>query len=558
MCRSGSHYKPLFSLLPLSSMISNGIYQHKAGEEDGITSGTHKSSHTQISDYNTLGERDYEVINAGESHQPDYHHLQRPSPPMVPNGRSATFQFSPTKEFHSMSTLTSQLGKGSFTNRSMMMQHGMMDNRTYMDNKSASEGPEDRVYQELEQQPNLVPYGGGRSGGGRNDIYRSPTDSTPPDSARSFNRGGSYGGGQVEPYPLHNSNNPNESLYTPKMEDAAAVERERTFTQSGLGGVPETGSMFPEPVNPTSFPVHKYEKVPSGGDPQYETPIVSRKNSASVTTMSTTTAPSSSLSLVPPRSRSRTDSGTRYETEIQQRPSQYHKLTRHQGGGGSGLGAAPVSNSQSVAGEVYSELIDTRQRSHGNEGSFSTNMADNSERQLPNSFNGGGGGGGGVLPYPPTAGMMGGNIPNTMYSPPQSTPSSLDSLNAYIERLQADCEIGKTDNQAVEEAAMIKSATMDDGHVQHRPNGFRESRLEGRGSSMPPDVQRTSWRGEAGVPDRASLSSFSGEDYSHLTHNQEGQGGYHHHYHQPLSNGTNKMNWLDSRGGEYERSKTMV
>ena len=104
-------------------MINNDMYRGGMGiEETDLTTGTHCTSHSQISDnnYNTLGERDYEVIHNMPFHnnhassngdtKQEYHRLQRPSPPAVPTGRNGVFGYSPPSgEFRSMSTLTSQM-----------------------------------------------------------------------------------------------------------------------------------------------------------------------------------------------------------------------------------------------------------------------------------------------------------------------------------------------------------------------------------------------------------------------------------------------------------------
>ena len=280
-------------------MISNGVYQRK--DENGITSGTHFTSHSQISDYSTLGERVYEVVDVGNDKQ-DYQRLHHPSTSMQPNGRNAPMfnSLSPTQDLQSMSTLTSQLGNGSGR---VLMPRGATNKMYLM--KSASEGPEDHLYRELEQTPNFD-----ATTGKRNDIYRSPTDSTPPDSAQpdggaKFSDQGSF---------VINSS---EALYSPKFNTS------QRFVQGGLSNMPETGAIFPEPTNPTAFPVHKYEKIPDIG---YETPIITKKKM---------TLPSPDAPAVSQQGsngvRLRADSGARYETELQQNlmeEPQYNKLAR--------------------------------------------------------------------------------------------------------------------------------------------------------------------------------------------------------------------------------------
>ena len=65
--------------------VSNGLDQRHPDTKGGFTTTTQLTNHSQsitvpeTSDYNILGERDYEVINIVHSQPPEYHHLQRPS-----------------------------------------------------------------------------------------------------------------------------------------------------------------------------------------------------------------------------------------------------------------------------------------------------------------------------------------------------------------------------------------------------------------------------------------------------------------------------------------------
>lgn len=357
-----------------SSMISNGLYQRK--DEGGITSGTHISSHSQISDYNALEGRDYEEIDVTDDKH-DYHHLQRPSPPLHPTSSVGTrsngaFQFSAPKEFHSMSTLTSQMGGVSAREREVFQQH--QQQQLQFQGRShtfgtlpllKNDGPDNHIYRELEETPTVGggPLNSSNSQGaiGVKDIYRSPTDSESPDSAGLFGGSGrvaatmpgvmsasSCGNGGdtvVFGYPPM----ANESLYSPTFEVGGQAVR---VQQGGLGNVPETGTMFVEPSNPTAFPVHNYERIAdASAGQQYEKPIVTKKKNSSTSSCSSMPPPpppSSSSSTTPfstaqsapsmgpaPVSRSRSNSGARYETELPQalheddtNSAQYSKLVR--------------------------------------------------------------------------------------------------------------------------------------------------------------------------------------------------------------------------------------
>ncbi len=62
---------------------------------------------------------------------------------------------------------------------------------------------------------------------------------------------------------------PHEALYSPAVADDPGQ------FHHALQTVPETGTFFPEPSNPLSFPVHVYDYVPSA-IPAYETPVPSK------------------------------------------------------------------------------------------------------------------------------------------------------------------------------------------------------------------------------------------------------------------------------------------
>lgn len=411
-----------------NSMVSNGLYQRK--EEDGVTSGTHFSSHSQISDYNAtnaLMERDYEVIDMGEDKHA-YHHLQRPSPPMLPGGRNGvggaqsgrSFDFAPPTEFRSMSTLTSQIG-GTVASREAFQQHGEMSRPHFLPAKSASEGPEDHVYRELEQAPS--------SAGPRlvaapiKDIYLSPTDSDSPVSARVFNRD------TLPTVPPESCvfGYPNESLYSPNFESSLSSR----VQPRGLENVPETGTMFSEPANPTAFPVHKYEEISGKGVPEYETPRVTRGAKTVTSGPSLTLVNSGQAS---DGSRPRTNSSARYETELPVSTrggygtgeSQYSKLVR------------PTDNSLSLssATPLYSELgsqetngvrQDKLQFSHSAAELLKRDFSTGSFHQMQDKavFT--------ATTMPPHVGVSGGVVKRQ-----SSTSSGTDSLVSYIAQLDSE------------------------------------------------------------------------------------------------------------------------
>ena len=241
-----------------------------------------------------------------------------------------------------MSTLTSQQGlrggnrggnggRGAGSRQgAATVQHGEMSPAAGMGMfppKSASVEPEGHMYRELEQQqaraadssrlPSTSHHGGNAAT--LPSIYRSPTGSAPPDSARSFNK-------EFLPDGIDciDEGNHSESPYFPPQPQFNSVQ------PAGLHNKPETGNMFLEPVNPTAFPVHNYEKVI--GEAEYETPIVTRKSKPAppIAAPLPVAGRSSQTSM-----RGRSDSGARYETELTQsfgeNNGHYHKLVRNSG-----------------------------------------------------------------------------------------------------------------------------------------------------------------------------------------------------------------------------------
>lgn len=279
-------------------MVNNELYRGAGmGTEEADftgTHGTHFTSHSQISDdnYNTLGERDYEVINVKPSCDPsscdktqDYHRLQRPSPPAVPTGRNAVFGFSPPNgEFRSMSTLTSQMN-GISTTCSFHHQKSFDSKPGYstLPLISSRDPPppyngngESHVYRELENPATTLPVGHFPNGGG--SIYRSPTSSSPPDSAKYFEHSDSTTELLPPALPARgittnrkaSDASLNESLYNPCLGGGGGGGQ----SPHPLEKIPETGTMFPEPPNPTAFPVNEYDYIPTMTE--YEKPVATK------------------------------------------------------------------------------------------------------------------------------------------------------------------------------------------------------------------------------------------------------------------------------------------
>lgn len=277
----------LFFVSPLvhhsSSMVNNELYHGgNCGEETDFTTGTHFTSLSQISDdnYNTLGERDYDVIVSrpceSNNSKQEYHRLQRPSPPAIPTGRNGMFGYSPPNgEFRSMNTLTSQMnGRDTFHNEELLLTKLGYSTLPARPPPPTYNG-EIHIYRELEKPATTLPAGRIPNGG----IYHSPTDSSPPDSARYFERGDSTaallpplpparGTGLRKGSSVSTDSSLNESLYNPVS--SAPVQHPHP-----LQNIPETGTIFADPPNPTAFPVNVYEYIPTMTE--YEKPVASKQ-----------------------------------------------------------------------------------------------------------------------------------------------------------------------------------------------------------------------------------------------------------------------------------------
>ena len=512
-------------------MVPNGLYQQK--DESGVTSSTHFTANT-LSDYNTLGERDYEVVDVADSNKRDYHHLQRPSPPMVPNGRNATFSFIPPKQaFHSMSTLTSQTGGTKGTTRDPVQQEGLQTSRVY--SKSASEGPDGHLYRELED---VSPNPDTRPGGHVGDIYRSPT--LPPNSANSahlFNEGGI------------SFDNPNESLYSPSFE-ASQLSR---VQPGGLENMPETGTMFVEPSRPTAFPVHKYEKIQDGSDPQYETPIITRKKNGPSTSSPITNKTNNGGEIRP-----RTSSGARYETEVQ--PSfvpenPYHKLVRlSEDNGTPKNGSSPAVN-PAVYSELSSASLNLKMSANESMSSQTTDSEitiDEKPGNFPEKFSV-------LFPLSLPADLSNG-FTSPIYRPPDITTPT-ESMSAYRTRSQE--EKGAVNTEAFKSPHGVDSPTKVNEvphHASIRRN-ISEDRPATSSHNVLQNLQRRAWSEErsSGSPNVAKSSSLTMTTKpQNRTLNEHQQGQRLQSSNVPKVYKDLRVNGLDPRVGEFMRSKTTV
>lgn len=506
-------------------MVSNGVYQRKG--EGGVTSGTHFSSHSLISDNND--NRDYEVVDVADSKH-DYHRLHRPSPPMLPSGRNATFSFASPKEFQSMSTLTSRLGNKPLPSQpgnlltsqpgnpatKEMLQRGEIDSKVVFPmvaKNSTSRGLDNHVYRELEM-TSVDPTSGG---GTVKDIYRSPTSTESPGSLRGPNN-------PAEPH--HVFDYQNESLYSPRDFESARIQ------QGGLINVPETGTMFHEPDNPMAFPTHNYEMILPNSK-EYETPICTRKKSSS--------SPAPPAAATPSESRPRADSSARYEMQASMEESQYSKLTHPT------VGSAAIATQQ----PIYSEL--STQSSTGTppeNGSFSLQeMPKLSGMHDPTTSNG--------LTVPSHVGVAVGVVDNRG----PSVSSATDSLASYIAHLQTNSQPMATnckiENFLVE--GPMTSPGAGGGAHYHHPGCERKASLEAEGAEpRKSGLKARAWSEEREDPflnmNGLSRSDFAGfSDVLGGNRNHERQASAPMRVHRDL-----QPNGLDPRLGEFVRSKTMV
>ena len=217
-----------------------------------LTNNSHSVTLPMFSDYNTLGERDYEVIDIPDHSKNEYHRLQRPS---LPNGRPSQASSLPNgKIFSRMQSMTS-------TNSTQQMSGFVTREGMVLGRDTSTSKSDRRVCKSLDMpEENSA------------DFPYSPPSASSPDILRQFSRNDSST--HLLPHSTSRPmdtlrSNANESLYSPT----------NPLLQHALQGVPETGTMFPEPSEPSEFPVHVYECIP-GAQACYETPVPSKKSSA--------------------------------------------------------------------------------------------------------------------------------------------------------------------------------------------------------------------------------------------------------------------------------------
>lgn len=272
-------WTPLLNFLHFlfrTSAVSNGLDQRHPDTKGGFTTTTQLTNHSQsitvpeTSDYNILGERDYEVINIVHSQPPEYHHLQRPS---MQRSRAATYGFSSTgngiRDMRSMTCVTSPSAHAA-------TQEFMRRDSTAVPLPPPKEGKK-AVYPHRnlnfvgEQGENMAVHNRIVRPSVENNHFLERDDSTaqllPNSSIRSRT---SYQTPDTLESDVH------ESLYSP----AVGTSANNPVFHHALENIPETGTMFPEPSYPSAFPVHEYDYVPTVLS-HYETPVPSKKGTSS-------------------------------------------------------------------------------------------------------------------------------------------------------------------------------------------------------------------------------------------------------------------------------------
>lgn len=215
---------------------------------------THSTQVPDFSAYNTLGERDYEVIDIRDDKN-EYHRLHRPHQmarqTSLPTGRLVS-----TSSSASTQPLLVEPGRSDLVVRSA--QRGL-DNPHY----DVANG----------DAPPLPPHNSSRSTSSP-DLYHHTDGSLPLVNGRPTRRTTSSSARAAMGTATPSStaaliyDDPHEALYTPGAMDGSGQ------VHHALQTVPETGTMFPEPTNPSSFPVHVYDYV-AAALPPYEVPVPS-------------------------------------------------------------------------------------------------------------------------------------------------------------------------------------------------------------------------------------------------------------------------------------------
>lgn len=252
-----------------NSLIPNGAYQRDTESQEAFANSTLLPNHPQsitvpgYSDYNLLGERDYEVIDIVETKQ-DYHRLQRP--PALPLDRRyrATLGSSSLKSTGVQSSST--IAATNACNTSELVRGNGLPT-------GCSGGVDAEDAGTLEMTTAGLPVGFLEHNDSRAELL--------PDhihKLKSVSEAGETLGSDVH-----------ESLYSKNPSPAQPFYH-------ALDEVPKTGTMFLEPGDPTAFPVHEYEYVPSHLC-VYETPVPSKRARLSV--FQTLLTPCSPLLLHP-------------------------------------------------------------------------------------------------------------------------------------------------------------------------------------------------------------------------------------------------------------------
>ena len=253
------HFICLLCLRCRSSLIPNGAYQRDTESQEAYANSTLLTNHSQSitvprsSDYNVLGERDYEVIDIVEA-KPEYHRLQRPALPL--DRRFRTTLGSSSMKSAGIQSSSTIAATHAWSTSELMKGNGLL---------AGSEKGDGKV--EVED-------------ASANEVLYSLTPAVVPENFLERNDSG----GQLLPdddiCKLKSMSEASETLGNDVHESlygANALPTQPFY--HALEKVPETGTMFPEPGNPTAFPVHEYESVPSALG-VYETPVPSKKSSA--------------------------------------------------------------------------------------------------------------------------------------------------------------------------------------------------------------------------------------------------------------------------------------
>lgn len=259
---------PPFSFLFRSSMVPNGVYNGRLPDvmQGSSTAATQLSGHSQafrvpaFPDYSTLGERDYEVIDLVDN---KYHHLQRPSV-----NHSIPPKFGPIPNVNSLRSMSTIGSMSSQPNGNVPR------NNSATAVLSQTENGRRHPYRNFETFEERNP----------NEALCSPTSEMKPETPSCLQDTDSItqllpnGQAATTRSPATLSSDIHESLYSPA--ETLPVIPPPPYSRE-LQSIPETGTMFPEPSDPSAFPLHEYDYVLASAE--YETPVPSRPKMAVVT-----------------------------------------------------------------------------------------------------------------------------------------------------------------------------------------------------------------------------------------------------------------------------------